>query len=269
MNDLGSAPNNKGGYLGSDRSPALKLVDEIVAKGGKAVANYDSVENGETIVQACLDAFGRVDIIINNAGILRDVSFHKMSKAEWDVVYRVHLYGAYKVTRAAWPHMREQKYGRIIMTASASGIYGSFGQANYSAAKLGLFGFTNTLAIEGKKKNIHVNCIAPIAGSRMTETVWPKDLVEALKPDYVAPVVAYLCHESCSETGGLFEIGGGWTAKLRWQRSAGKTYPLSGTITPDMLKADWNTITDFSVGATSPTQRDVLAPVLKNLKSKM
>lgn len=145
----------------------------------------------------------------------------KMSELDWDLIMKVHLKGAFSVTRAAWNIMREKGYGRIINTGSSSGIYGSFGQANYSTAKLGLWGFTQSLAKEGEKRNIKVNCIAPLAGTRMTETVMPKEVTEALKPDYVAPFVAYLCHDSCSDSGALYEVGAGYIAKQRWQRSAG------------------------------------------------
>ncbi|HEX6386211.1 MAG TPA: SDR family oxidoreductase, partial [Anaerolineae bacterium] len=228
VNDLGGGMHGEG----SDTRLADKAVAEIRAAGGTAVANYDSVEDGDGIVQAALDHFGRIDVVINNAGILRDVSFHKMTEEDWQKLYRVHLYGSFKVTHAAWPYLRQQRYGRVIVTTSAAGLYGNFGQANYSAAKLGLYGLANTLAIEGQKRNVHVNTIAPIAGSRLTETVLPPDLVEALKPEYVAPLVAYLCHESCTETGGLFEVGAGWVSRLRWQRSKGAFFPLSQPLTP-------------------------------------
>src|SRR5205085_2449447 len=158
--------------------------EEIRAAGGEAVANYDSVEDGAKIVQTALDSFGRIDVVVNNAGILRDTSFQKMSQDDWDLIYRVHVLGAYRVTAAAWPHLRDLKFGRVIFTASAAGIYGNFGQANYAMAKLGLVGFSNTLAIEGKKNNVVVNAIAPIAGSRMTETVLPKELIDALRPEF-------------------------------------------------------------------------------------
>lgn len=166
-----------------------------------------------------MDNFGKVDILINNAGILRDVSFQKMKQEDWDLINKVHLFGAYSCTRAAWNVMREQNYGRIINTASAAGLFGSFGQVNYSTAKLGLHGFTMALAKEGQKRNIHVNTIAPLAASRMLETVMPPDVLANLKPALVAPLVAYLCHDTCEETGSVFEIGGGFCAKLRWQRT--------------------------------------------------
>src|SRR5262249_33838773 len=151
---------------------------------------------------------------------------------DWDLIYRVHVLGSFRVTHAAWPKLRDQGYGRVVMTASAAGIYGNFGQANYSMAKLGLLGLANTLAHEGRKRNVLVNTIAPIAGSRLTETVLPKELIDALRPEYVSPLVAWLCHESCEETGGLFEVGGGFFAKLRWQRAQGKTFRLGRAITP-------------------------------------
>ena len=160
VNDLG------GGHTGAGKSSgaADKVVEEIKAAGGEAVANYDSVEDGAKIVQTALDTFKRVDIVINNAGILRDTSFPKMTDQDWDLIYRVHVLGSFRVTQAAWPHMRDAGYGRVIMTASAAGIYGNFGQANYSMAKLGLHGFAQTLAIEGLKRGIRVNTFAPICG---------------------------------------------------------------------------------------------------------
>ena len=174
VNDLGGSMHGDGAAT----TAADRVVGEILAAGGEAVANYESVEDGWRIVQHALDAFGRLDIVINNAGILRDVSFHKMSDEDWERIYRVHLYGGYQVTRAAWPHLRDQGYGRVIMTGSAAGLYGNFGQANYSSAKLGLLGLAQTLAVEGQKRNVLVNTIAPLAGSRLTETILPPDLFE-------------------------------------------------------------------------------------------
>ena len=159
VNDLGGGMHGEG----AGTSAADRVVDEIIAAGGQAVANYDSVEDGERIVQTALDAFGRVDILVNNDGILRDASFHKMTEADWEKIYRVHLYGGFKVTHAIWPYLRDQGYGRVIMTSSAAGLYGNFGQANYGSAKLGLLGLANSLAVEGEKRNVLVNTIAPLA----------------------------------------------------------------------------------------------------------
>ncbi|KAK3579995.1 hypothetical protein CHS0354_025319 [Potamilus streckersoni] len=243
VNDLGGTFKGEG----SSTRAADQVVEEIKAKGGKAVPNYDSVEFGEKLVETALQAFGRIDIIVNNAGIIRDKSFARISDLDWDLIHKVHLRGAFSVTRAAWPHMKKQNYGRIIMTSSASGIYGNFGQANYSSAKLGLVGFCNTLAIEGQKYNIHCNTVAPSAGSRMTETVMPPELVAALKPEYIAPLTVYLCHEGCQENGSLFEVGAGWIGKLRWQRTKGAIVREPGkTMTPEQVRDKWNEITDFS-----------------------
>jgi 3-hydroxyacyl-CoA dehydrogenase/3a,7a,12a-trihydroxy-5b-cholest-24-enoyl-CoA hydratase len=208
---------------------------------------------------------------VNNAGILRDTSFQKITQEDWDLIYRVHVLGGFKVTHAAWNvtgGMREKSYGRVIFTASAAGIYGNFGQTNYSTAKLGLVGLSNTLAIEGKKRNIRVNAIAPIAGSRMTETVLPPNLIEALKPEYVSPLVAWLCHESCEETGGLFEVGGGFYAKLRWERAEGKTFRLGRELTPELVQKNWDVIAGFE-HVTHPSDiTSSMQPILSNLDKK-
>ncbi|CAG8545378.1 946_t:CDS:2 [Funneliformis caledonium] len=250
VNDLGVSAHGQG----ATSSAADKVVEEIRQAGGKAVANYDSVEDGEKIVETAIKAFGRVDIIINNAGILRDKSFARMTDQDWDLVQRVHLRGTYKVTKAAWPYLTKQKYGRIINTASSVGLYGNFGQANYSTAKLGILGFSNTLALEGRKSNIFVNTIAPNAGTRMTATIWPPDMVEAFKPDYVAPFVSFLAHEACPSTGNVFEVGGGWVAQVRWQRAGGIGFPTSKALTPEDIASKIDIITNFDDGrATHPT----------------
>jgi len=233
-----------------------------------AVPNYDSVEFGDKIVKTAIDNFGRIDIVINNAGILRDVSFLKMKDRDWDLVHLVHVKGAYSVTRAAWNYMREQGYGRIIMISSASGIYGNFGQANYSAAKLALVGLTNTLSKEGEKKNVFCNAIAPIAASRMTETVFSQQLMDSLKPEYVSPIVVYLCHESSAENGSLFEVGGGWFSKLRWERTKGALVPISRSITPENIRDKWTAITDFTNSDHPTTSQDAFQYVMKNIENQ-
>src|SRR6185312_15339364 len=264
VNDLGGSIH--GG--GKSSAAADKVVEEIKAAGGEAVANYDSVEDGAKIVQCALDTFGRIDIVVNNAGILRDTSFQKMSDEDWDLIYRVHVLGGFRVTRAAWNHMRDAGYGRVVFTASAAGIYGNFGQANYSMAKLGLVGLSNTLALEGHKKNVLVNTIAPIAGSRLTETVLPKELLDALRPEYVSPLVAYLCHESCTDTGGLYEVGGGYFAKLRWERTLGKKFKLGKAIEPEALAAAWPEVTSFEKSEHPADITSSMQPVLDNIQSK-
>ena len=212
VNDLGGAFDG----TGAGSAMADKVVEEIRSAGGEAVPNYDGVDTwqgGQGIVKTAVDAFGKVDILINNAGILRDKSFMKMEEEDIDKVFAVHLKGAFNVTKAAFPVMRENNYGRIVMTTSATGLYGNFGQANYGAAKLGLVGFMNTLKIEGARYNILVNTIAPIAGTRMTAGVMPPDLVEKLKPDYVSPIVAYMCSEECTDSGIVFVAGAGYFSR--------------------------------------------------------
>lgn len=242
VNDLGGS----GAGDGASNSAADSVVEEIKAFGGDAVANYDSVENGAKIVQTALDNYGRVDILINNAGILRDVSFAKMESKDWEQIYKVHVDGAYAVTRAAWPIMQEQGFGRIIFTTSAAGIYGNFGQANYSSAKSALLGLGRTLAIEGARKNIQVNVIAPIAGSRLTETIWPQDVIDATSPDYVVPLVVKLCAENNSETGGVYEAGASWFAKVRYERSKGYAFGIGNEISAEQVDEKWDDICDFS-----------------------
>ena len=265
VNDLGGAAT--GG--GKSSAAADKVVEEIKAAGGEAVANYDSVEDGDKVVQTALDTWKRIDILVNNAGILRDTSFVKMTDDDWDLIMRVHVRGSYKTTKAAWDHMRGANYGRVIFTASAAGIYGNFGQTNYAAAKMGVIGLSNTLALEGKKYGIQVNAIAPVAASRLTETVaGMKDLLPKLSPEYVSPLVAWLANEACQETGGLFEVGGGVFTKLRWERTKGKALKLGRPIQPEQVQRAWAEVTNFE-NADHPTEiMSSMQPVLSNLDTK-
>jgi 3-hydroxyacyl-CoA dehydrogenase/3a,7a,12a-trihydroxy-5b-cholest-24-enoyl-CoA hydratase len=261
VNDLGGSHTGSG----ASHRAADVVVEEIRKKGGVAVANYDSVEFGDKIVDTAIKAFGRIDVIINNAGILRDVSFQKMSELDWDLIMKVHMKGAFSVTRAAWNIMKEQGYGRIINTASSSGLYGSFGQANYSAAKLGLHGLTLTLAREGEKRNIRVNSIAPYAASRMTATTLPEEALKYMNPEFVVPLVAYLVHESCEENGSVFEIGGGYIAKLRWQRTEGAFFDFP--FTPEDVRDKFDLITDFNRKNDYPTHAsDTMPKFFENLE---
>ncbi|KAF9886520.1 hypothetical protein FE257_011427 [Aspergillus nanangensis] len=252
VNDLG------GSFNGQDRGNSTKVADivvnEIRSKGGKAVANYDSVENGERIIQTAIDAFGRIDILINNAGILRDISFKNIKDADWDVIMAVHMRGAYKCSRAAWPFFKKQRYGRIIQTSSGAGLFGNFGQTNYAAAKMGLIGLMETLAFEGAKYNILSNAIVPTAGSRLTATVMTPEMMQGLSPHLVAPIVTYLVHSSnLNETGGIFEAGAGHFSKIRWERAAGAIFRPDDSFTPSAVLQKWDQIHDFAQGAEHPT----------------
>ena len=237
VNDLGGAIDG----TGSDKGAAERVVDEIKAAGGDAVADTNSVatvEGGQAIVQSALDAFGRVDIVVNNAGILRDKSFHNMTPDLWAPVIDVHLNGAYHVTNAAWPHMREQSYGRVVSTASGAGIFGNFGQANYGAAKMALVGFSRVLAVEGAKYNIKANVIAPVAKTRMTEDLLGP-IGDKLEPRYVAPVVTYLSHESCEPTGRVFSVAGGRVAEIFIGEGPGYTNP---ELSPELISENWDAV---------------------------
>ena len=212
VNDLGVSRDGSG----KSSSAADAVVKEIRDAGGSAVANYDDVsteEGGRGIVHAAVESFGRVDVLVNNAGFVRDKTIVKMTPEEWDAVIRVHLRGAFCVTRPALEVMRSQKYGKIVMTTSTSGLFGKYGQGNYGAAKLGLVGFMNVLRLENQKYNIYINAVAPTAASRMTEGILPPQLADKMHPKFNTPMVVYLSHEDCAENGSIFVMGAGWFGK--------------------------------------------------------
>ena len=243
VNDLGGARDGSG----AGHNMADQVVAEIKEAGGRAVANYDSVaepEGAESIIKTALDEFGKVDGVVSNAGILRDGTFHKMTFENWDAVLKVHLYGGYNVIRAAWPHFREQSFGRIVVATSTSGLFGNFGQANYGTAKLGLVGLINTLAQEGAKYNIKANAIAPIAATRMTEDILPPEVLKNLTPEFVAPIVAYLCTEEVPDTDSIFIVGGGKVQRTALFQNEGVTFTAPPTV--DEIAAKWSEITDLS-----------------------
>jgi NAD(P)-dependent dehydrogenase (short-subunit alcohol dehydrogenase family) len=243
VNDLGGARDG----TGTGSAMADQVVAEIRDAGGRAVANYDSVateDGAANIIKTALDEFGAVHGVVSNAGILRDGTFHKMTLENFDSVLKVHLYGGYNVIRAAWPHFRDQSFGRVVVATSTSGLFGNFGQTNYGAAKLGLVGLINTLALEGAKYNIHANAVAPIAATRMTQDILPPEVLEKLKPEFVAPVVAYLCTQESSDTGLVFVVGGGKVQRVALFENEGTNFENPPSV--DQVAAQWAQITDLS-----------------------
>jgi NAD(P)-dependent dehydrogenase (short-subunit alcohol dehydrogenase family) len=225
VNDLGGSRDGTGA---PSSEMANQVVEEIRSAGGQAVADahgVDTVEGGEAIVKTALDAYGTVDIVIANAGILRDRAFHNITEEDWDKIFAVHVKGSFDVIQPAFRIMRQNSYGRIIVTTSNAGLYGNFGQANYSSAKTAVLGFASTLELEGAKYNIKANVIAPVAASRLTEDVMPPQVLEKLKPEYVSPMVAYLCSEECSVSGQIFTAGGGYFGRAAVVEGKGAILP--------------------------------------------
>ncbi len=269
VNDLGGARDGSG--EGSS-SPADDVVEEIKTAGGEAVANYDSVstpEGGQAIVDTAINAFGRVDILINNAGILRDKTLVKMDPENWDAVMDVHLKGAYNVTRPAFVKMRENRYGRIILTSSAAGLYGNFGQTNYSSAKMGLIGLMNTAKLEGDKHNIKINTIAPVAATRLTEDILPPDLLEKLKPEFVAPIVLYLCSQKCDDNGMTFNAGMGYFNRVAIVTGSGTVIGDGrGIPTLEEIHHSWEKINDLEGAEEFPNAAAAFGPMLDAFSPK-
>ncbi len=234
VNDLGGTFDGSG----SDATPAQQVVDEIRAAGGEAVANHDSVaewESAQNIIKTALNSFGKIDILINNAGILRDKSFLKMELDDYRKIMSVHLDGTFYCTKAAFASMKDQTYGRIVSTASAAGLYGNFGQANYGAAKMGIAGMMNCVAQEGARYNIKANTIVPTAGTRLTFTVLPEDVIGKVKPEFVAPIVGWLCSEKCEETAKMFSAGGGYFSRAAVVEGQGIVFDSEKEITIEMI----------------------------------
>jgi len=244
VNDLGGDPHGQG----ENRSAAQKVVDEIKAAGGEAVPNYDSVasyDGGFNIVKTAIDTWGRLDIVICNAGILRDVAFHNMSEDDWDKVFAVHIKGSFTVLRAAWPVFRQQSYGRVVLTTSSSGIYGQFGQANYGSAKTAMIGLMNVLKQEGAKYNVLVNTVAPVAGTRLTQTVMPQEMVEKLKPEMVTPAVVYMVSKENTDSGMIIEAGAGNFNRAVIVKSKGVQPGMDSLKDAEWIQQNWGAITDL------------------------
>jgi len=262
INDLGGGIDG----TGQSEGPAHTTAKEIESLGGVAVADTNSVatpEGGAAIVKTALDEFGRVDIVINNAGILRDKAFHNMDASLLDPVIDVHLKGAFNVTRPAWVTMKEQGYGRVVSTASAAGIFGNFGQTNYGAAKMGLVGFTRVLAVEGAKYNIKANVIAPLALTRMTEDIMGP-MASKVAPEKVSPVVAFLAHEECPVTGEIYSVAGGRVARVFIAETRG--FYKDG-LTMEDVRDNWDTIRDetgYSVPANLGEETALYLPYFRD-----
>ncbi|MGH3392250.1 MAG: SDR family oxidoreductase [Actinomadura sp.] len=263
VNDLGGDLHGAGASSG----PAQEVVEEITKAGGEAVADPGNVateEGAQGLVQRALDTFGKVDIVVNNAGILRDKSFKNMSAAEFDAVIAVHLRGSFLVSSAAWSHLRDQAYGRIVNTSSPAGLFGNFGQANYSSAKMGLVGLTKTLALEGAKYNIKANAIAPVAYTRMTEDLLSGDFAEKLSVELVTPLVAWLVHESVESTGETYSVGGGRIARVFVAEGAG--FAKKDGLTVEDVRDNWqqiNTESPFIVPKNPGEQMTALFQALQ------
>jgi len=261
VNDFGGARDGTGGSL----SPAEATVEEIREAGGEAMANGANVANHEeceAMVRESVDQFGRVDILINNAGILRDKSFGKMETSDWSSVIDVHLNGSANCSRAVWNQMKEQNYGRILMTTSTSGIYGNFGQANYGAAKMGVMGLMNTLCIEGQKNNIHINCLSPTAATRMTEDILTPDMLETLNPEFATPAAIFLVSNGAPNRTVML-AGAGSYAILEIRESKGMYISVENR-TADTVAENYATISDMSTAQVFTSGTEHVVKIVQN-----
>ncbi len=245
VNDPGGAVDGRGG----EHAVADKVVAEIKAAGGQAVPNYDSVadmKSAQNILDTAMNTWGRCDILVNNAGILRDKAFVNMPMEDFEAVVRVHLLGNVFPTKAAWPVMRQQQFGRIVVTTSGSGTVGNFGQSNYGAAKMAVNGFINVLRLEGAKYNILCNAISPSARTRMTEDLIPPHIAKFMRPELVSPAVAWLCSEECDASGEIIAATAGNYARVQYFQSEGVQYDPDQPVTPEMVAEKISKIRDLS-----------------------
>lgn len=245
VNDLGGALDGRG----SSSAAADRVVAEIVAAGGVAAPNYDSVSDSDgalKIVASAIEHFGRLDVLVNNAGTVRDKTLAKMELQDFRSVVDVHLMGSVYCTHAAWPHFKERGYGRIVMTSSGAGLYGNFGQSNYGAAKMGIVGLMNVIKVEGARSGIRVNAVAPIAATRMTEALYPKHTLPYLKAEFVSSIVAYLASEACEVSGHVISAGGGYFARTQMMEGEGVFLDGEQGLDPDAVCEAYRQISDLS-----------------------
>ena len=267
VNDLGGSVAGTGG----SSAAADGVVAEIQAAGGEAVANYESVateEGGQNIIKTALDAFGTVDILINNAGNVRDKSFAKMALEDFRSLMDVHVMGAVYCTHAAWPVMKEKSFGRIVMTTSASGLYGNHGHTNYGAAKMALVGFMNALKEEGQRYNIAVNAIAPMAATRMSQEAMTEEFVTVTRPEFVTAMVAWLCAPENDASGHIIEGGAGYYAKVEVREAAGVLFGTDSVPTPEQIRDRYSEITDMSNASPFSNASEMIRKVYRLVMPK-
>ena len=223
------------------------VLSAIERQGGRAIHIPGLVENANALIEKVVEQCGRLDAIVHNAGFVRDKTLRKMTDEQWDDVMGVHLKAAFQLTRAAWPHFEAAGRGRVVLISSASGLYGNFGQANYAAAKMGMYGLARSITLEGAKSNITCNCVAPVGATTMNSAHWSDEDKRIRKAEYVAPLVAYLAHAGCEESGSFFEASAGSFRKLRWERTEGlNLFPEETPVTVDTIASHWAKITDFA-----------------------
>ena len=267
VNDLGGTVAGTGG----SRSVADAVVEEITAAGGEAMANYDTVateEGGQRVIQTALDAFGTVDILINNAGNVRDKSFAKMNLDDFRSLIDVHLMGAVYCTHAAWPIMREKGFGRVVMTTSSAGLYGNHGHTNYGTAKMALIGLMNSLKEEGQRYNISVNAIAPIALTRMSAPATTPQYAPLMKPEFVTAAVAWLCAPDSTDSGHIIQAGAGYYSKIEVREAAGALFDIETIPQPEQIRDRYTEITDMGEAAPYANASAVICKVFKLVKPK-
>ena len=235
------------------------VISDIEHQGGRATHIPGLVENADALIEQVIEHCGRLDAIVHNAGFVRDKTLRKMTDEQWDDVMGVHLKAAFQLTRAAWSHFEAAGRGRIVLISSASGLYGNFGQANYAAAKMGMYGLARSITLEGAKSNITCNCVAPVGATTMNSAHWSDEDKRIRKAEYVAPLVAYLAHPSCEESGSFFEASAGSFRKLRWERSEGlNLFPEETPVTVDTIASHWGEITDFAQAEHPTSMSDSL-----------